>query len=147
MNYILTDALEKFGLPAKTESRKEIISALQDEIEYDEITWEMDTQGTSEHRNPGYTHGLCLQLFSIGDIRDCFIIYKANPPFTRNEDIHFLCGAGIIETLNFLEKSKEEDAEEIYKTILSFTAGFSSETLSEWSPEKIIKHWKEYYNT
>lgn len=146
MNNSLSDALEKFGLPAKKEFRKDIISSLQEEINFDEITWEMDIDGTSEHRNPGYTHCLCLQLFSIGDMRDCFIIFKANPPFTRHEDIHFLAGAGIIETIKFLEQSKEEDAEEIYNTILSFTEASSSEALSEWSPEKIIKYWKEYYN-
>src|SRR4029077_198220 len=89
------EALQEFGLPASAKSRDDIRRLLEAETER-----ELREEGQEE-----ILRTLCVQLFSIGEVEDALLIWRAKGSsfdMWCGLDIQFLCGAGLEATKMFL---------------------------------------------
>ncbi|WBW99489.1 hypothetical protein [Oceanirhabdus sp. W0125-5] len=121
--------LDKFGVYPKEEYRDEIKELLIEEIENEEYTESHECLRV-----------LCFLLFSIGNVEDCELIWKAkmlNMDAGCMVDVVFLCGAGYNETISYIGNKV---GLEKMKCILRQYIG------EEFDKEEVINEFKKYYN-
>jgi hypothetical protein len=131
-----TEAIQKFGLPANPTSREEICAAFEQALR---------NEGTEESDHELI---LCLaaQLFSIGNVEDCLLIWRAksdNFDLGCSIDVQLLCGAGIEETKSYLAAHGSEDA---LKALKYLQRGIEAGDFKDWSVPKWIAYYRRYYH-
>jgi len=130
------DVLLKFGLPAQPQFRDEIRQLLMDEIELAN-EWK-DRQEMLRL--------LTLQLFSIGNVEDSLLIWDAkqsNFDTSIIVDIQTVCGAGLVETKEYLALLNDPSAKEALEYLIECE---QSGDFIGWKPQTSINAYREYYS-
>ena len=133
MNY--QEALQKFGLPASLQDRDEIRDLLAKETEH-------ERRGEAGEE---MLRTLCVQLFSIGIVDDALLIWDAKESSfdaSCGLDIQFICGAGLVETRDYLALSRSPSAASAleYLRKCEQTGDFIG-----WSPQKTLSDYRRYF--
>lgn len=121
--------IAKYGVHPKEEYRDEIKKLLIEEIENEEYAESHECLRV-----------LCFLLFSIGNVKDCKLIWKAkmlNMDAGCMVDGVFLCGAGYNETISYIEDKTELDK------MKSFLIQYIGE---EFDKEEVVNGFKNDYN-
>lgn len=121
--------LSKYGVNPQKEYREEIIKLLEQEIE--------NEPKVESHE---CLRVLCFLLFSIGNVEDSELIWKAkmlNMDTGCMVDAVFLCGAGYYKTLSFIENRK--GIEKIKQYLKEYIG-------EEIDKEDVVNEFKAYYN-
>ena len=130
-----SNALQKFGLPSSAEHREAILDAIESQLN---MVFEGD---------PDAELGRCLvaQLFSIGAVEDSLVIWRMKSSgfdCACGIDVQFVCGAGVDETIRFLEQSNDPDAAEA----LDYLRGcIGSGDFDSWTPAIHVGYYRYYY--
>ena len=122
------EVVRKFGLKPAAEARKEI----KELLEYEVINYK---EGSSE-----YLRVLCGMLFCIGCVEDSALIWKAkmlNFDVGCMIDIEFFFGAGIKETLDYI--NTREDLERMKQFLSDFAA------TEDFEKEEFVSDYIDYY--
>jgi hypothetical protein len=88
----------------------------------------------------------CMQLFSIGQVEDSLLIYKAKESSFDASlylDIQFLCGAGFDATKDFLSQQNTPEATEALDHLLACEEGGDFDGFSVESQNK--EHHRYFY--
>jgi hypothetical protein len=120
--------INKYGVYPKEAYRDEIKKLLIEEI---------DNEPFSEDHE--CLRILCFLLFSLGNVEDCELIWKAkmlNMDAGCMIDTVYLCGAGYNQTLLYL--NNKEGLEKIQQYIINSLG-------EEFSKEEVIEEFKGYY--
>jgi len=92
------ECLERFGLTPTPESATEIRSILATQTDL-----ESKSQGDGAQELIKLN---CVQLFALGDVADSVVIWRAKQcsfDMSCSIDVQLLCGAGVDETLAYLD--------------------------------------------
>nr|WP_154982935.1 hypothetical protein [Paenibacillus xylanexedens] len=95
------ELLQMYGIEPDKEQRESIRRLLQQE---------MENREAEEHE---VLKLLCIMLFAIGSVEDTELIWQAkrkNQDAGSYIDVQLLCGAGVEETIVYLEKKGGEQA-------------------------------------
>jgi hypothetical protein len=127
--------LSQFGMPALAANRSEIVALLQEQI-----VLEKDERG-----NQWLMSLLSAQLFSIGTVEDCLIIWEAKSccfDTMLGIDAQFLCGAGLKQTKAYLQSVGTDLALDAmdYLTECENCGNFN-----EFVVQAVIDNLKNYY--
>ena len=131
-----TEAIQKFGLPADQKHREEIRALLEEELRK-EGSWEGDHEPI-----------LCLvvQLFSIGHVEDCLLIWRIkseNFDLGCSVDVQLLCGAGIEQTKSYLAANGSQEA---LAALACLQRCIDAGDFKEWSVPDGIAFYRQYYH-
>lgn len=121
--------ISKYGVCPREECRDEIKKLLIEEIENEEYIESCECLRV-----------LCFLLFSIGNVEDCELIWKAkmlNMDAGCMVDVGFLCGAGYNETIAYIENKAGLEKMKCYLT------QYIGEELDK---KEVIIKFKNYYN-
>lgn len=121
--------IAKYGVYPKKEDREEIIKLLIEEIENEVYSESHECLRV-----------LCFLLFTIGNVKDCELIWKAkmlNMDAGCMIDGKFLCGAGYNETISYIGDRVELEKMKCY---LRQYIG------KEFVKEEVVNEFKNYYN-
>ncbi|WP_445630119.1 hypothetical protein [Nostoc sp. DSM 114167] len=127
------EALRRFGLPAKHADRPAIVAALREQIRLE--TNEVDDQFLMRL--------LCAQLFSLGVVEDCLLVWKAkscNFDTHCGIDVQFLCGAGLKQTKEFLRAHGSDPAQDALEYIAQCDCDFA-----DFSVGRTLRQAQEFY--
>ncbi|MGE3802532.1 MAG: hypothetical protein AB7H80_16060 [Candidatus Kapaibacterium sp.] len=128
-------ALQKFGLPTLAEYRDEIRQLLAEEIE-------REKRGESGEE---MLRTLCVQLFSLGNVEDILLIWEAKRSSfdaACSLDIHFICGAGLAATREYLANSSAPSASAALEYL---TECVEAGNFADWIPTETIEQYRNYY--
>lgn len=126
-------ALSRFGLPTSSADRPAIIAALEDQIRL-----EADEVG-----DQFLMRLLCSQLFSLGVVQDALLVWRAkscNFDTHCGIDVQFLCGAGLEQTKEFLQRDASDDALAALDYIAKCESDFAG-----FSVERVLQQAREFY--
>lgn len=127
------ELIKKYTLTPAEEKRLEILQLYNEEISIENI---------DDHE---YLKTLCILLFSIGDVRDSLLVWKAkSKDFDAGAyiDIQLLCGAGLQQTKSFLEDENTIDSKKALEYLVKTeTTG----DFEDFDKEKVINFYKNYY--
>ena len=129
------EALQKFGLPASPLHRDELRQLLAEEIE-------RERRGESGEE---MLRTLCLQVFSLGNVDDALLIWKAKrSSFDAGAglDVQFLCGAGLPATKKYLAESSDPSAPAALKYL---TKCEEAGDFENWTPLATLTQYRRYY--
>jgi len=130
-----SDALQRFGLPSSLQYRDEIRRLLKEEIG-------LELQGNGREE---MLRVLCLQLFSIGVVEDCLLIWDAkNSSFDAGcgLDVQFLCGAGLEKTKEYLAAMSDQPASNALQRLIDAE---KSNDFNGWTARKTIADYRHYF--
>lgn len=120
--------IRRYGVNPKEEYRDEIIKLLNEEIDNELYTESLE-----------YLRILCFLLFSIGNVEDCELIWKAkmlNMDTGCMVDAVYLCGAGYNKTLLYLKN--KDDFKQVKQCIVEYIG-------EEFRKEEVIEEFMNYY--
>jgi hypothetical protein len=130
------EALQEFGLPASVHDRQAIRHVLEEEI----------FQARAGKSQKEILRTLCVQLFSIGRVEDCLLIWNAKTSSFDSMcglDVQFLCGAGLEAAKVFLAASTAPEAK---KALDYLKECEKSGDFDGWMPEKTLTFHRSYYH-
>lgn len=128
-------ALQRFGIPADPGHRESILSALEEAV----------ANVASGNEDAGLIRCLSVQLMSIGEVRDSILLWRAKSAsfdLMCGMDIHFLCGAGVDETTEYLRDLGTMEAKEAWQYLKDAVAAGD---FDDWSPGIWIDRYRKYY--
>ncbi|WP_019910256.1 hypothetical protein [Paenibacillus sp. HW567] len=124
--------LERFGIEPENQHRDSIRQLLQAEIKNE----------ASEDNE--YLRTLCILLFSIGIVEDTLLIWAAkrkNFDASAYIDVQLLCGAGVKETMKYLQAQPNEEAQKQ----LAYLQQCEPYDLEDFSKKEWMDGYKSYY--
>lgn len=124
--------LERFGIEPENQHRDSIRQLLQAEIRNE----------VSEDNE--YLKTLCVLLFYIGAVEDTLLIWAAkrkNFDASAYIDVQLLCGAGVKETMEFLQAQPNEDSQKQ----LAYLQNCEPYDLEDFSKIEWMNGYKRYY--
>lgn len=130
------EALQKYGFPALPGCRNAIRKLLTEEIE---------RERREESDDGEMLRTLCVQLFSLGIVEDTLLIWEAKESSFDAHcglDVQLLCGAGIVATKAYLEKSGESAASAALEYLISCE---QAGDFDGWTPQTSIDEFRKYY--
>jgi hypothetical protein len=130
------EAISDFGIPSSPDHRKAIIDAIETEMILEE----------QEEGDQMLLKCLCIQLFSIGCVEDCLVVWRVKShcfDLMLGVDVQLLCGAGLETTRSFLTTSLDPTATEAlsYLNECVETGDFQG-----WTPANTVADYRRYYH-
>ena len=129
------ECLERFGISPTVDDAAEIRQILATQTDL-----ESKSQGDGELMKLN-----CVQLFAIGDVSDSMAIWAAKrSSFDKGAyiDVQLLCGAGLEETLRYLDGIGSESSQAAATYIRDcVTAG----DFEAFSPEQHVAQYRNYF--
>jgi hypothetical protein len=128
-------ALQRFGIPAAPADRESILLALKEAV----------TNVALGKEDAELIRCLSVQLMSIGDVRDSMSLWKAKSgsfDLMCGMDVHFLCGAGVDETMEYLRSLGTGEAKEALDYLNDTVLAGDFE---DWSPAIWTGKYRSYY--
>lgn len=135
---INAEIFQKYGVPATSENREAIRQLLTGEIA-------RATENEEAREDAERLRLLCVQLFSLGNIEDCLLIWQAKTlSFDTfcGLDVQFLCGAGLEETKAFLQISPDPRAPDALEYLQECEEGGD---FRDWTPQAWLANYQNYF--